>query len=211
MKLSLLNLKVVGEDLIQNQLEQLLTFEEARMMANELSEVDSEDVSEYYFWYVLLFWPNKNEMKSGTCDVEKLLNCINRLQKQNQDRRWITQFRTKKVTKYRDHQPLFYFTDGNGFNRILSEKRFKNEKMIKLPRIKGKFMDNNFKSVEIQISERKTIHVRAEYLAPRVRSGGSDVTFELGFTLEGPLACRIKTDDQESERIQAFGALSLKN
>ena len=199
-KLSLLNIKFA---LSQEAPGKLITFEEAVRISSELALVEN-DVSEIYFWYTLLLWPNdeSNAEKSPYYDEEKILKCVKRLKEINDSRateRFVNRERQRKVN---EQKPLFFLTEGTKFDRVVSAKDLKSgAKTPKVKRLSGRIINQSY--VEAVLPGGTKINVRASYLRWNRSSTASNVTFELGFSLEGPIAHNIEKYSEESDRIRA--------
>merc|ERR1712130_228563 len=203
-KLSLLNVKFA---LSHEAPDELLTFEEAVRISSELANVVDVNVSEIYFWYCLLLWPN------GECDAErspyydekKILTCIKRLKEINDGRateRYVNKERQRKVN---EQKPIFFLTEGNKFNRVVRARdpiqQKPGSKGQKVKRLSGKIINSS--CIEAVLPGGTKIALRASYLRWNRSSTASNVTFELGFSLAGPIAPNIEKYSDESDRIRA--------
>ena len=202
-KLSLLNIKFA---LSHEAPDKLLTFEEAVRISSELALVEN-DVSEIYFWYCLLLWPNGecDAEKSPFYDEKKILTCVKRLKEINNGRateRYVNRERQRKVN---EQKPIFFLTEGNKFNRVVRARdpiqQKPGSKGQKVKRLSGKIINSS--CIEAELPGGTKIALRASYLRWNRSSTASNVTFELGFSLAGPIAHNIEKYSDESDRIRA--------
>ena len=155
-KLSLLNIKFA---LNHEAPDKLLTFEEAVRISSELALVEN-DVSEIYFWYCLLLWPNgeSDAEKSPYYDEKKILTCVKRLKEINNSRateRYVNRERQRKVN---EQKPIFFLTEGNKFNRVVRI----GAKGQRVKRLSGKIINSSY--IEAVLPGGTTIKGRASYL-----------------------------------------------
>ena len=202
-KLSLLNIKFA---LSHEAPDKLLTFEEAVRISSELALVEN-DVSEIYFWYCLLLWPNDEceAEKSPYYDEKKIHTCVKRLKEINNGRateRYVNRERQRKVN---EQKPIFFLTEGTKFNRVVRARDLIHQKpgakAQKVKRLSGKIINSS--CIEAVLPGGTKISLRASYLRWNRSSTASNVTFELGFSLAGPIAHNIEKFSDESDRIRA--------
>ena len=188
----------------------LITFEDAQKMSTELSMIDS-DLFENFFWYVLVCWPRnscKTTKHSAYYDEERLVMCIKKLKEMNNTRTGIRYFKNERQRRIQQHKPLFYLTSRTGFERVISDNQYQAQANI-VQRLQGKISSQS--SIAVILPRGTKLELRASYLRWNRGSTAHDVTFELAFTLGGPVTYNISIDDQQSERIKVYNDAGLRN
>jgi tetratricopeptide (TPR) repeat protein len=168
--------------------------------------VSELNVPEPYFFYMLLSWPaDKIEENPKIYDEELFLKCQQKLrafasgENRSQDEKTKTNpffFLTVKPQITNLHR-LYSFNPRTG-----SLEAIKRNNRIK--KLRGQILDDSH--IGYKLSSGATMKIRPADLN-QIRSGGmTKVTFQLGFTLSGPIAYSIENAGEKSaiEKMDAF-------
>ena len=137
--------------------------------------------------------------------------CIKRLKEINNGRateRYVNRERQRKVN---EQKPIFFLTEGTKFNRVVRASDLIQQKpgakAQKVKRLSGRIIKSS--CIEAVLPGGTKIALRASYLRWNRSSTASNVTFELGFSLAGPIAHNIEKFSDESDRINCSGQQKL--
>ena len=109
----------------------------------------------------------------------------------------------ERQRKVNEQKPIFFLSEGTKFNRVVRASDLIQQKpgakAQKVKRLSGKIIN----SIEAVLLGGTKIALRASYLRWNRSSTASNVTFELGFSLVGPIVHNIEKFSDESDRIRA--------
>ena len=159
----------------------IFEFKDACSLSKHLTSVDSEKY-ENYFWYTVLNWPTEKErMKNSlavTYDEALLEKCVKKLQ----GIYYSSLIPIRKEKHFLIHNPFYMMHNEIGYKKIYNHSN--NE------RISGKILDEH--SVEYCLPRGTKLRIRCAHLRINRGSLTENVTFEVGFTLAGPVAYKCK-------------------
>ena len=159
----------------------IFNFKQACLLSKHLALVCLEKY-EIYFWYTVLNWPTAKESELGSLNsaydesiLENCLKCLLQIYRSS-----VTCARGEKI--HSTHKPFYMLQNETGYKKIamLSNPRLNKE------RLKGKLLDEH--SVEYILPFGTKLSIRCAHLRLNRGSWAQEITFELGFTLAGPVA-----------------------
>ena len=159
----------------------IFNFKHACLLSKHLALVCLEKY-EIYFWYTVLNWPTAKESELGSLNsaydesiLENCLKCLLQIYRST-----VTCARGEKI--HSTHKPFYMLQNETGYKKIAmaSNRPLNNE------RLKGKLLDEH--SVEYILPFGTKLSIRCAHLRLNRGSWAQEITFELGFTLAGPVA-----------------------
>ena len=142
----------------------------------ELIQIDGK-VSEPYLFYLMLMWPS--EPKNDIEDEDEIFHCLQKLvQLEDQNR-------PCRDNSFHKLPLLFCIGEETGMHKLLPVHQGKMPREAK--RFHGKLDGRS--SVEMELKTGNVLSVRVADLRFRTLNRIEDVSFYIGFTIFGPVAC----------------------
>ena len=151
---------------------------------------------EPYLFYFLLNWSQQSK------EVENLKKCVTKLKEFAGNYTDVIMFRSN-VAIVNKMDPIFFLKEGIGFDRMLKHTESVGVSPTGALRFKGNNDNNKYVKVFFN-GDRDFLTLRPRNLHQRGKNA-DEVTFTICFTLAGPMASDILSNEaeEEAERIQA--------
>ena len=171
-----------------------LSFARCAKLSHDAT-LTNEDLKEAYFWYLVCHLRNDEGLpESKFYDEETIARCVERLQEiRDKESSRAKVGRRDTTRRYNEHRILCYLAkDGRGFGRVTRPKNLRedsNEDPDR-QRLRGIVRDNKY--VTYTLPKGGKVKFRMAKLDFASGSEVVQVEFDLGFSLEGPIAINIK-------------------
>ena len=111
----------------------------------------------------------------------------------NRERVWVKHVKNERQRRVQEHKPLFFLGEGKGFERIISADQVQNRER-EVMNFQGRITNKSCITTTLPGGTKVELRSYSSWVPLRWNRGALnalDVTFELAFTLGGPVAYNI--------------------